>query len=104
MVAQGVIGMAQAHLRLRQEEEVPEGGGEGKGALGGCEGAGIVAHHQQRVRYQDGEVSQPTLVAKGGSKRFGFAQVDEDLSMLSEHKEGKVKVVPQVESLLLCVG
>ena len=71
--------------------------------MGGCERAGIVTHHQQRVRHQDGEVSQPKLVVKGGSKRFGFAQVDEDLSMLSEHKEGKVEVVPQVDGLLLGV-
>src|SRR4029453_7563104 len=103
IVAQGVIDMAQAHLCLRQEGEVPEGGGEVKGALGGCECAGIVAHPQQRVRHLDGDVSQPTLVVKGGSKRFGFAQVHEALSVLSEHKEGGGEGVPQAESLLLCL-
>src|SRR5262245_44886228 len=95
--------MAQAHLCLRQEGEVPKDCSEVKGVLGRCECAGIVAHPQQRVRHQDGEVSQPTLVVKGGSKRFGFAQVDEALSVLSEHKEGNVEGVPQVDGLLLCL-
>jgi hypothetical protein len=41
------------------------------------------------------------LVAKGCGKRFRFVQVDKDLSMLSEHKEGIVQVEPQIDGLLL---
>ncbi len=96
--------MAYAHIRLRQEGEVPEGCGKGEGALAGFERADIVAHRQQRVRHLDGDASQPTLIAEGCGKRFGFAKVEEDLSVLSEREEGRIEVVPQVDGLFSCVA
>src|SRR6516164_2686795 len=98
--------MAQAGMRLRQEGKVPEGCGTGEGMLGRCERAVIVAHPQQCVGHQDRDASQPTLVAKGGGKCVRFAQVDEDLSILSECKEGTVesKGEPQIDGLFLYVA
>jgi hypothetical protein len=82
IVPQTIIRSTQEEMQHGLECRIPEGSGQGEGALADFDGALRVACARKLVSHIGSNPAQPVLVAQGLGEHLSLAQIREDTVML----------------------
>src|SRR5215471_6212092 len=104
IVALGVVGFAEAHVRQRLLADTPASRSEREGALSSGEGLVIIAHEEEMEGHKLRDPSQPTRVIEGDSEGLGLAQICQDTPQVAGWLERRAHGEPEVDGLLACVS
>jgi hypothetical protein len=101
IVALGLVRDPEVEVRQRLEANIPAGGGECQGALGGDTSLVIHPRVAEIDRQGDGDLRQPTRIVEGYSQGFGLAQHRQETLQITGQMERCAQSEPEIDGLLL---
>src|SRR5262245_28967942 len=95
---------AQVEVQHDLECDIPQGLGQGEGALANLDGALRVACGEKLVGHIGSNPAQPVLVAQGLGESVSLLQIREGAVELSQLPEGRTQAKADVDGLLVTLA